>query len=521
MKKITKIDGVQNNSTVNKELRVAAYCRVSTGSDAQLESLEAQKTHYERYINSCEDWKFAGLYFDEGITGTKAEKRPELLRLIADCEARKIDFVITKSISRFSRNTTDCLALVRKLQSLNIPIFFEKENINTGSMESELFLAILSSMAEGESASISENSKWSIKRRFQNGTFKLSYTPYGYDWDGENMIINPAQAAVVKRIFADILSGKSTNAIADELNAEKIPSKKNTSWTSSTIRGILSNEKYTGDVIFQKTYTDENFNRHTNYGEVDQYMAQDHHEAIISHADYEAANALVSQRALEKGVKKGSDKYQKRYAFSGKIICGECGDTFKRRIHTCTTYKYVAWACNTHLKDKTACSMKYVRDDDIKAAFVTMLNKLIYGHRLILAPYLKALENSSGDEAIQRIQHLELLLDQNSEQRETLTKLMAQGYIDQILYNQETNELLLQAESYRSDIEAITICMTGDSAKVTETNLLLHFVSHADMLTTYSEELFESYADHIEITGRNEIRFVMKCGLTFTERIGD
>ena len=190
-------------------------------------------------------------------------------------------------------------------------------------------------------------------------------------------------------------------------------------------------------------------------------------------------------------------------------------------IHTCTTYKYVAWACNTHLKDKSTCHMKYVRDDDIKAAFVTMLNKLIYGHRLILAPYLKALENSSGDEAIQRIQYLELLLDQNSEQRETLTKLMAQGYIDQILYNQETNALLLQAETYRSDIEAITICMTGDSAKVTETNLLLHFVSHADMLTNYSEELFESYAYHIEISGRNEIRFVMKCGLTFTERIGD
>lgn len=311
MKKVTQIDGVQKNTTINNKLRVAAYCRVSTGSEAQLESLEAQKSHYEQYINSREDWQFAGLYFDEGITGTKTEKRPELLRLIADCETKKIDFVIAKSISRFSRNTTDCLALVRKLQSLNIPIFLEKENINTGLMVSELFLSILSSMAEGESASISENSKWSINRRFQNGTYKLSYTPYGYDWDGENMIINPAQVAVVKRIFADILSGKSTNAIADELNAEKIPSKKNTNWTSSTIRGILANEKYTGDVIFQKTYTDENFNRHTNYGKVDQYMASDHHEAIIIHADFDAANALVSQRALEKGVKKGSDKYQK------------------------------------------------------------------------------------------------------------------------------------------------------------------------------------------------------------------
>jgi DNA invertase Pin-like site-specific DNA recombinase len=456
VKKVTKIDGVQKNTAINSKLRVAAYCRVSTGSDAQLESLEAQKSHYEQYINSHEDWQFAGLYFDEGITGTKAEKRPELLRLITDCEARRIDFVITKSISRFSRNTTDCLALVRKLQSLDIPIYFEKENINTGSMESELFLAILSSMAEGESASISENAKWSVKRRFQNGTYKLGYTPYGYDWDGKNMIINPDQAAVVKRIFADILSGKSTNAIADELNAEKVPSKKNTNWTSSTIRGILANEKYTGDVIFQKTYTDENFNRHTNYGEVDQYMAPDHHEAIISHSDFDAANALVNQRAAEKSIEKGSDKYQQRYAFSGKIICGECRDTFKRRIHSCTTYKYVAWACNTHLKNKESCHMKYVRDDEIKAAFITMLNKLIYGYRLILTPYLKILENSSGD-----------------------------------------------------------------AAKVTETNLLLHFVSHTDMLTTYSEELFENYADHIEVMSRNEIRFVMKCGLTFTERIGD
>ena len=156
------------------------------------------------------------------------------------------------------------------------------------------------------------------------------------------MIINPDQTAVVKRIFADILSGKSTNTIADELNKEKVPSKKNTNWTSSTIRGILANEKYTGDVIFQKTYTDENFNRHTNYDEVDQYIAPDYHEAIISHSDFDAANALVNQRAAEKGIEKGSDKYQQRYAFSGKIICGECGDTFKRRIHSCITYKYVA-----------------------------------------------------------------------------------------------------------------------------------------------------------------------------------
>ena len=284
---------------------------------------------------------------------------------------------------------------------------------------------------------------------------------------------------------------------------------------------MLANEKYTGDVIFQKTYTDDNFNRHKNHGEVDQYMMSKHHEAIISHEDFEAANALVDQRALEKGIQKGNGKYQQRYAFSGKIICGECGNTFKRRIHSCSTYKYVAWTCNTHINDKNACSMKYIYDEELKAAFITMMNKLIYSHKFLLKPYLKALENSSGEEAVQRIQHLERLLEQNSEQRETLTKLMAQGYIDQILYNQEMNTLLLQADSYRSDIETITTSMTGDAAKVTETAMLLQFVAHSEMLTEYSEELFEELADHIEVQSRNEVLFILKCGLTFTERMGD
>lgn len=318
MKKVTKIAETASSKVKLKKIRVAAYCRVSTDSDAQLESLEAQKTHYENYITSRDDWEFAGLYYDEGITGTKKDKRPELLRLIDNCKAGKVDFVITKSISRFSRNTTDCLELVRKLLALHIPIYFEKENINTGSMESELFLAILSSMAEGESVSISENNKWSIQKRFESGTYKVSYPPYGYDWDGEQMIINPEQAAVVKEIFAALLSGKGTHAIADDLNRRGIPTKRNGRWTATTIRGMLSNEKYVGDCLFQKTYSDSRFVRHNNHGEQTQYMVKDHHEAIISREDFEAAQTFIHQRATEKGVVKGSDKYQNRYTFSGK-----------------------------------------------------------------------------------------------------------------------------------------------------------------------------------------------------------
>lgn len=519
MKKVTKIAETASSKVKLKKIRVAAYCRVSTDSDAQLESLEAQKTHYENYITSRDDWEFAGLYYDEGITGTKKDKRPELLRLIDNCKAGKVDFVITKSISRFSRNTTDCLELVRKLLALHIPIYFEKENINTGSMESELFLAILSSMAEGESVSISENNKWSIQKRFESGTYKVSYPPYGYDWDGEQMIINPEQAAVVKEIFAALLSGKGTHAIADDLNRRGIPTKRNGRWTATTIRGMLSNEKYVGDCLFQKTYSDSCFVRHNNHGEQTQYMVKDHHEAIISREDFEAAHAFIHQRATEKGVVKGSDKYQNRYTFSGKIICGECGDTFKRRIHSCTGYKYTAWCCSTHIKDKDKCHMLFVKDDDLKQAFITMMNKLVYAHRIILKPYVDALKNTSSDDSLRRIQEIQTLLAQNTEKRETLTKLMTQGIIDPILFNKETNELLSQADSFRDEINALKNAVSGDVTKVTAATVLLHFTEKGGILQKFDDDLFKEYVNRIVVRSRNEVCFELKCGLTLRERM--
>ena len=224
-----------------------------------------------------------------------------MLKLVEDCEKGLIDLVITKSISRLSRNTTDCLALVRKFLNYDVYIIFEKENIHTGSMESELMLAILASMAESEVRSISENEKWSIKKRFQNGTYIFSYPPYGYtNVDGE-MVIVPEQAEIVKQIFADCLAGKSTHIIAKELNERGIPSRKGGKWTGGTINGILTNEKYIGAALYQKTYTDENFKRKRNYGEEEQYYCEDHHEPIIDKDTFEKAKEAIRQRGLEKG----------------------------------------------------------------------------------------------------------------------------------------------------------------------------------------------------------------------------
>lgn len=265
MRKITTLD-VTTSSAVKPKQKVAAYIRVSTSNEDQLISLEAQRRHYKTLIEKNDEWQLVDIYSDEGVTGTKKDRRPELLRLIADCEKGKIDFILTKSISRFARNTIDCLELVRKLMDLGVHIYFEKENINTNSMESELMLSILSSLAENESVSLSENSKWSIRQRFKRGTYKLSYPPYGYDYINEQVVVNEEQAQVVKRIFNSVLEGMGTERIARQLNKERIPTKRNGNWTGTTIRGIVKNEKYTGDVLLQKTFTDEHFNRKVNQG---------------------------------------------------------------------------------------------------------------------------------------------------------------------------------------------------------------------------------------------------------------
>lgn len=519
MSKITKIETVNQLENPKAKLKVAAYCRVSTASDAQLESLETQKEHYENYISKRAEWEYAGLYFDEGISGTKAEIRPQLLQLIADCKAKKVDFIITKSISRFSRNTTDCLELVRTLLDINVPVYFEKENINTGSMESELFLSILSSMAEDESASIAANISWGIKTRFKAGTFKLTSPPYGYRWNGKTLVVEPREALVVKRIFTELLAGKGAYTIAKNLNAERIPTFRKVKWHSGTILGIATNEKYVGDVLLQKTYTDSQFNKHKNTGQRDQYLVKDDHEAIISRSTFEAVTKIIRQHALEKNISQSAKKYTNRYTLSGKLICGQCGAILKRRIHTAGNYKYVAWCCSTHLANKEKCSLLYLEDAAIKGAFTTLINKLIFAHAVILKPLLITLKATSKDAALLKIKELQTELLRNTEQREILSTLMAQGYIDKIIYTGQANELLRQADNAKNEITALGSSLTGDNCKITELTKLLRYTEKALMLMQFDDAVFTDFVEKIIIKNRQKVTFVLKCGLSLTERM--
>lgn len=518
MKRITKIESSRADIFTKPKLQVAAYCRVSTGSEEQLVSLEAQKKHYESYIKANPEWEFAGLYYDQGVTGTKKEKRGELLRMVSDCEDGKIDFIVTKSLSRFARNTTDCLELVRKLTDLGVYIYFEKENLSTQSMESELMLSILSSLAESESVSISENNKWSVQRRFQNGTYKVAYPPYGYSSVDGQMVVNEEQAENVRWMFDAVLAGKGTHRIASELNARGVPTKKGGSWTASTVRGLLSNEKFTGDILFQKTYTDSHFNRHANHGEKDMYYMENHHPAIVSRETFEAVAAVISQRGKEKGVTKGS-KYQNRYPFSGRIICSECGGTFKRRIHYSTHQKYIAWCCSRHIEKKEDCSMQFIRNDAVEAAFTTMMNKLVYGHRKILRPLLDSLRRVDDDDSYHRVNELEERIEAAMERGQVLAGLMTKGYLEPALFNREKSELAAELEHLQGQKDILIKMMNGNLSKIEEVSRFLKFASKSEMLKTFDSGLFEEYVNRIIVYSRTEVGFELKCGITLKERL--
>lgn len=509
-----KIKKIEAQPAVVKKLRVAAYCRVSTENEDQKESLEAQREHYESWIRMHDDWECAGIFYDFGISGTKADVREGLQALLYACRTGSVDYVLTKSISRFSRNTSDCLSLVRELLSYNIPIYFEKENIDTGSMESELILSVLSSMAQSESESISKNVKWSVKKRMEEGTFVFGYLPYGYTKDAAgNMVIDPVESEIVKLIFDLALNGMGTYKIAQLLDKRKVPTRKGGKWSGSTVKGILVNEKYYGAAAFQKTYTDSNFRRHNNHGEVDSFIAEDHHEAIISKEDFDRVQVMIQKRIDEHGIVKDIGKYHNKYPFSGIIICGECGGKFKRQ----TQSGGIAWACSTHLYNKDACSMMFIKDEAIKAAFVTMMNKLIFGCKQVLVPYYDALRLADTDESLQGILDLKNELQRNSDRKNDLRKLRVKGFLDAAMYNQELRRVEMESEEIRAKMKCID--RAGENGDIKETKKLLRFAESAEMLTEFSDELFTEYVDSIIVYTRTCIGFRLRCGLTLKEEV--
>jgi site-specific DNA recombinase len=353
----------KSESVIPKKLRVAAYARVSSGKEAMLHSLSMQVSYYSKFIQNRPDWEYMGIYSDEAYTGTKAS-RPGFQQMLADCRAGKIDMVITKSISRFARNTVTMLEVVRELKAINVNIFFEKENIHSISGDGEFMLTILASFAQEESRSVSENCKWRIRKQFQDGKPSALRFFYGYNCEKGALTVKPEEAAVVRMIFDDYIGGMGKNAIMKKLNAAGIKTRNGNAWGESAIYCILHNEKYAGNLLLQKTFRSDHITKKkcVNRGELPMYYAEGTHEAIISQEMYDKVQLIKEQRAQQFNT----TKMKVSYPFTGKIRCGICGKSYQRR--SLGGGRAYAWRCATfNTQGKAVCASKQIPENTLLA----------------------------------------------------------------------------------------------------------------------------------------------------------
>jgi DNA invertase Pin-like site-specific DNA recombinase len=381
MKTITTIEALPQ---IQRKKRVAAYARVSSDKDAMHHSLSAQISYYNDLIQRHVDWEFAGVYADDPVSGTK-NNRAEFQRLLTDCRARKIEMVITKSITRFARNTITTLSAVRELKELGIDVFFENQNLHSLSGDGEFILSVLAAYAQEESRSVSENIKWRIRRMFREG--RPNYIKMlGYrQMDGKLYIVEE-EAEIVRKIFAYFLGGMGKNAIARRLNEEGIPTFHGGRWHENTLDKILRNEKYSGCMLLQKYYRENHISkkRVANHGELPMYRIEQSHEAIIPQAEFDAVQAEIARRAT---LYAASTTEKTITAFTSKIVCERCGHNFRLR-HTAfgTKYDKLAWVCSTFDKHgKSACDAQRIPDDILRAKSAEILGLSVFDEAIFKA----------------------------------------------------------------------------------------------------------------------------------------
>ena len=432
MAKVIKIPQTLNTQTRlpmtgKVKLRVCAYARVSTDSDEQFTSFEAQVDYYEHYIKARSNWEYVGTYTDEGISGTNTKKREGFNKMIADALDGKIDLIVTKSVSRFARNTVDSLTTIRRLKDKNIGCYFEKENINTLDGGGELLITIMSSFAQEESRSISENVTWGTRKKFSDGKFSIAFKYFlGYERGpkGELKIV-PEEAEIIRTIYGLYMQGFTVEHIKKVLEANKVKSPKGTdTWHGSTINSILKNEKYKGDALLQKSFTTDFLQKKKkkNEGEIAQYYVQGSHEAIIAPEEWDMVQVEMKRRA-ELG-----QTYTNKGQFSSKIVCGCCGSFYGSKVwHSNDKYRKVVWQCNNkYSKGKTKCATPNIEEAQLKEAFFKAYNQIMVDKASVLEDCKimksivcnckelnKELDKQASEVEMVR-EHMKLLVDSNS-----------------------------------------------------------------------------------------------------------
>lgn len=406
-----------------KKLRVAAYCRVSTETEEQNSSYEVQVAHYTEFIKKNAEWEFAGIFADDGISGTNTKKREEFNRMIDECMEGNIDLVITKSISRFARNTLDCLKYIRQLKDKNISVFFEKENINTMDAKGEVLLTIMASLAQQESQSLSQNVKLGLQYRYQQGKVQVNHNRFmGYTKDEEgSLIIVPEEAEIIKRIYREYLEGKSLAGIGRDLEKDGIlTAAGKPRWRPETIKKILLNEKYIGDALLQKTFTVDFLTkkRVKNEGHVPQYYVENSHEAIIPKELFlQAQEELHRRNNIYTGADKNKRLYSSKYALSTITFCGDCGDIYRRVYWNIRGRKEFVWRCVTRIEQgPEVCKNRTVKEGDLYDAVMTAINKLLAGGDNMIRTLEENIHAVIGDTTEYKIAEINNLLEEKQKE---------------------------------------------------------------------------------------------------------
>ena len=517
-----------------RQLRVAAYCRVSTDDEEQLTSYEAQKNYYTDKIMTNKEWTMAGIFADEGITGTSARKRPEFLRMIRQCKQGKIDIVLTKSISRFARNTVDCLNYVRALKELGIAVIFEKENMNTLEIDSEILITMLGAFAQSESESISANVRWGIRQAMKEGKATIQYKYlYGYRKgdDGKPEII-PDQAEVVRKIYDLFLSGTPVRGIQEYLNANSVPNiNGEPKWARSAIDSILTNEKYCGDVLLQKTYIDDCINKKVkkNTGQLPMYLVQNHHEGIISRETFDTAQAELSRRNAgrspsKKNAPTGRSRYSSKYALSDRLYCGECGTRYQR----CTWRnrdgsKRIVWRCVSRVDygNKYCHNSPTLDEEPLHRAILAAINSAVKDKDSIVYNLKSAMEKELAPAAGQQLSLSEIdsqLEQLNTEFSKVLAEASESG--NQAAYSDRFREIMQKQTALKAQRDEIQR-MLAESGKATAHIEQCRQAAETtpSAITEWDEALIRQVVESVTVETGSEIIVALRSGASIHQEL--
>lgn len=491
------------------KLRVAAYARVSSPSEDQKHSFEAQLRYYDALISGKENWTMVDLYADEGITGTSAQKRKDFQRLLSDCRRGKIDRVLTKSVSRFARNTKECLEAIRELKQLGIGIYFEEQKIDTAAISGEMLTTVFASIAQAESQSISVNMRWSIQKRMQAGTFIPPSLPYGYKLENRAIIIDPPRAEVVQEIFTDYLAGLGMEDIVKKLNSLRIRPQK---WSCRMVSFILQNEKYIGDSLWQKSYRTNTFpsRRCINHGERPSYFAENTHPAIIDRETFRKAQELLNRRRANQSHTRVTTGIIPR-----PVICGICGDRLRRKKIRLQVYL----CCRTHDSDNRSCSFHEIPEDEVKKAFLRLYYKLKHHPE----PLLQMEDNLQAIRNRRMLWNLDIValnkkIADLSSQDQMLAQLKQQGLVDPDIFISQQSRLAEQIRAAKQ--EKARFLDRLEDITLRDTQYLLDTLdSGPDFLEAFDGDLFGELVERVIIEDNDRLRFRLKNGLELEETI--